>query len=118
MVRCKRVNKFDFRRSCDIEEHVSVAARQDSGSDIADAIAMPVANCPQARRLKLMIHHVYSACVPRPVTKKEAKSNAKAMAALDKEWAKLRNVNCWDESRVEDSLKLRPELESKGAKCT
>ena len=48
----------------------------------------------------MMIHHVYSACVARPVNKKEAKSDAKAMAALDKEWTKLRNINCWGESKV------------------
>ena len=48
-------------------------------------------------RPKLNPQHVYSACVARPVTRQEARQNAKATAALDKEWTKLRNMQCWGE---------------------
>ena len=78
VVRTQRVQNFEFRHICEVEEHVSAVARNESGSDTADAIAMPIVNCPQVHRPKMMIHHVYSACVARPVTKKEAKSNAQS----------------------------------------
>ena len=44
----------------------------------------------------------FSACVARPVPRKEAKLNPKAFAALEKEWKKLRDLGCWDQSRVRD----------------
>jgi hypothetical protein len=63
---------------------------------------MPIIDHVIEHRPKLNPQHVYSACVARPVTRKEARENAKATAALDKEWNKLRNMQCWDETRVEE----------------
>jgi hypothetical protein len=54
--------------------------------------------------------------VARPVTKKEAKANPKAMAALDKEWDKLRKQVCWDESRVREWADVSAEAKRKGTK--
>ena len=41
------------------------------------------------------------ACVARPVNKKEQAGNAKAKAALQKEWDKLTSQGCWDLSTVQ-----------------
>jgi hypothetical protein len=43
---------------------------------------------------------LFNVCVARPVGKREVASNAKAQAALDKGWSRLRSINCWDESAV------------------
>ena len=42
------------------------------------------------------------ACVARPVNKKEQAGNAKAKAALQKEWDKLTSQGCWDLSTVQE----------------
>ena len=64
--------------------------------------SLAIVDATVEHRPKLCPQYMYSACVARPVTKQEARSNAKAMAALDKEWNKLRNMNCWDETLVEE----------------
>jgi hypothetical protein len=63
---------------------------------------MPIVDAKIEHRPKICPKYVYAACVARPVTKIEARKNPKAMAALNKEWDKLRNIGCWDESRVEE----------------
>lgn len=42
----------------------------------------------------------FSACVARPVPRKEANMNPNAFAALEKEWKKIRDMGCWDQSTV------------------
>ena len=61
-------------------------------SDTDPVFGMPIVEHTVEHRPKLCPQHVYSACVAKPITKKEAKDNPKAMAALDKEWNKLRNI--------------------------
>ena len=55
------------------------------------------------------------ACVARPVNKKEQSGNAKAKAALQKEWDKLTSQGCWDLSRLsKNGMMLRLGHERKG----
>ena len=103
---CKRISSFQFNHvhmNSDDERDVvkCAAAAQSCDSDATDVnISMPVyAPTEEEHRPRLIPAHVYSACVARPVTKKEAQSNPKAMAALDKEWTKLRNIKRWDEDK-------------------
>ena len=42
---------------------------------------------------------LFEACVARPVNRQERMSNPKALAAIKKEWDRLRDIKCWDESR-------------------
>eukprot|EP00975_Prorocentrum_lima_P047265 9883593-Prorocentrum_lima.AAC.1 len=42
------------------------------------------------------------AAVARSCSLKEALTNPKAKAALDKEWDRLRSINTWDESNVRE----------------
>ena len=44
----------------------------------------------------------FSACVARSVTKREALSNPKAKASLDKDWNKLRCQEYWNEKLVRE----------------
>ena len=78
---------------------------QDSGNDnkITEDLAlprMPLRSFSFPHRSGNNPMLTFSACVARSVTRKEARSNAKAMASLDKEWDKLRRQGCWDESSV------------------
>ena len=43
---------------------------------------------------------LFQACVARPVSRKESRTNPAARAALDKEWDRLRAAGCWDEKSV------------------
>ena len=44
----------------------------------------------------------WNACVARPVGRKEVKESFAAQAALKKEWDRLRQAGCWDESTVQE----------------
>jgi hypothetical protein len=44
----------------------------------------------------------FSACVARPVSKKETRDTPAAQQALGKEWDKLRAAGCWNESLVRE----------------
>ena len=57
----------------------------------------------------------FSACVARPVSKKEAAGNPKAQAALLKEWDRLRASKCWDETRVREWADVAGEARRSGA---
>jgi hypothetical protein len=59
--------------------------------------AMPTEPVERRRRPEIVLNMLYPACVARPVARKEASSDKAAMAALDKEWPKLRLQRCWDE---------------------
>jgi RNA:NAD 2'-phosphotransferase (TPT1/KptA family) len=58
----------------------------------------------------------FNACVARSVGKREALSNPKAKASLDKEWDKLRRQQCWDESKVREWSDVAAEAKRKGIK--
>ncbi|CAE7711400.1 NITA [Symbiodinium sp. CCMP2592] len=60
------------------------------------APAMPIRPDPHSHRSPDSSVFFYSACVARPVDRKERAANPKAKAALDKEWNKLINQGCWD----------------------
>jgi hypothetical protein len=104
IMRCKEVNRYRVQRIPfkSPERHKACAAVNTSGSDSEPCARMPLIENPNVHRPKINPCYVFSACVARPVTKKEAYSNPKAKASLDKEWTKLRNITTWDESRVEE----------------
>ena len=56
----------------------------------------------------------YSACVARPVDRKERAINAKAMAVLDKEWNKLITQKCWDYASVREWKDVAAEADRQG----
>ena len=58
----------------------------------------------------------FSACVARPVPRKEAKVTPKAFAALEKEWKKLRDLGCWDETKVREWREVAAEAKRKEIK--
>ena len=55
-----------------------------------------------------------NACVARPVGKKEIQENPKAKAALQKEWDRLRQAGCWDETKVRSWREVAAEARQKG----
>ena len=57
----------------------------------------------------------YSACVARPVDRKERVANPKAKAALDKEWNKLITQGCWDYDTVREWSDVSAEARKTGA---
>ena len=59
----------------------------------------------------------YSACVATPVDRKERAVNAKAMAALDKEWNKLIAQKCWDYASVREWKEVAAEADRQGIKA-
>ena len=68
---------------------------------------IPLASAQEPRRLPSLY-----ACVARPVKKKEQQAaNAKARAALQKEWDKLTSQGCWDLSTVQEWFDARKEGE-------
>ena len=48
--------------------------------------------------------------------RKEAKLDPKAFAALEKEWKKLRDLGCWDQSRVREWRDVAAEAKREGTK--
>ena len=76
----------------------------------------------QAHRPK-NVPPLFNAAVARPVGKGELKSNPKARAAMDAEWARLRAIprpdggfGAWDESRVREASEVRAEAKAQGVK--
>ncbi len=57
------------------------------------------------------------ACVARPVSHKERRENPKAQTSLDKEWKKLRDINCWEEGKVKEWRDVAAQARSKGTQC-
>ena len=58
---------------------------------------------------------LFGACVARPVGGRERKENPLARAALAKEWRRLREGGCWDESRVREWRDVAAEAHRNGA---
>ena len=55
---------------------------------------------PEIHRQKIAPDLGIPACVARPVPKKEMLANERAIAAMHKEWNRLRDKGAWDESVV------------------
>ena len=99
---------------------------QKQGGTVANAAkpsvpvpAMPVveATLDEGHRSNIIDTHDaqwFSACVARSVTKREALSNPKAKASLDKEWDKLRSQGCWNENLVREWSDVAAEAKRKG----
>ena len=73
-----------------------------------DVPSMPCIRAELQRHRPKMLPSFYNACVARPVHPREAKTNAKALAAMQSEWDRLRTVprkdskrGCWDEDKVQ-----------------
>ena len=62
------------------------------------------------------VEYPYEACVARPVSRKEVQKEAKAQAALNKEWRKLRALNTWDETAVREWSDVAAQAKKTGTK--
>ena len=60
-----------------------------------------------------MCQHGY-ALVARPVRPKEVKTNKKAIEAMQKEWASLRELSAWDEKAVQEWSEVRDAAKKAG----
>ena len=83
----------------------------------ADHPQMPLRNQPYQHRNGDTTVFWYSARVARPVDRKERAVNAKAMAALDKEWNKLIAQKCWDYASVREWKEVAAEADRQGIKA-
>lgn len=103
--RCQSVTNYVVRRtsSSDPKPACSAVVHVDS-SDTDAIIAMPVMNCVNTHRPGVSPNHVYSACVARPVTKKEAQTNPKE------------NISCWNEDLVEEWSNVASRAKRSGTK--
>ena len=86
-------------------------------SSSADYPQMPLRNQPYQHRHGDTTVFWYSACVARPVDRKERTINAKAMAAPDKEWNKLIAQKCWDYASVREWKEVAAEADRQGVKA-
>jgi len=94
-----------------------------AGASSAAAPALPCVLAETPHREKVAVESkVMSALVARKVPIKEAMANAKARAALDKEYKKLEDVawpdgtgrGCWDYKRVSSARVVREDARRKG----
>jgi len=95
----------------------------DAGAPSSAAPALPCVKAETPHRDKIAVESkVMSALVARKVPIKEAMANAKARAALDKEYKKLEDVawpdgkgrGCWDYSKVSSARVVREDARRKG----
>ena len=86
-------------------------------SSTGDHPQMPLRDQPYQHRHGDATVFWYSACVARPVDRKERAINSKAMAALDKEWNKLISQNCWDYASVREWKEVAAEADRQGIKA-
>ena len=81
----------------------------------SDIPEMPLRSTPYIHRSHDQTVFCYSACVARPVDRKERLANPKAKAALDKEWNKLITQGCWDYATVREWSDVSAEARKTGA---
>ena len=117
----------DLRYELDEPSGTGTAYSQDDPYDVPSETEyvprMPcVAATRQQHRPKAM-PGLFNACVARPVTPKEAKTNSKARDAMTAEWQRLRSVRrsdgkqgCWDEDGVREWQDVRREAKRDGVK--
>ena len=81
----------------------------------SDAPEMPLRSTPYIHCSHDQTVFCYSACVARPVDRKERAATPKAKAALDKELNKLTTQGCWDYSSVREWSHVLAEACTTGA---
>ena len=82
-------------KACDIIELL--------GDEELEYSCMPTAPyTPKHRNRNPKYQMPFSACVARPVGKKELNSTPKALKAILEEWEKLRKAGTWDETKVRE----------------
>ena len=98
-------------------DYVACSASPSIASKPADVPQMPLRSQPYQHRNGDTTVFWYSACVARPVDRKERAINAKAMASLDKEWNKLIGQKCWDYASVREWREVAAEADKQGIKA-
>ena len=98
-------------------DYVACSASPSIASKPADVPQMPLRNQPYRHRNGDTTVFWYSACVARPVDRKERAINAKAMASLDTEWNKLISQKCWDYASVREWREVAAEADKQGIKA-
>ena len=59
----------------------------------------------------------FAVCAARPVPKDEIRRQPKAQEALQKEWDRLRALECWDESKVAEWKDVANKAKNSGSIC-
>ena len=103
--------EFDVDEPCD---YAAPGAVDSCGPGVDGVPVMPIRSETFEHRAPESSVFFYSACVARPVDRKERANNPKAKAALDKEWDKLIRQGCWDYSSVREWREISNEAISKG----
>ena len=103
--------EFDVDEPC---EHAAPGAIDSCSPGVDSVPVMPVRSETFEHRAPESTVFFYSACVARPVDRKERAANPKAKAALDKEWDKLIRQGCWDYSSVREWREVSNEAIPKG----
>ena len=98
-------------------EAVACSAIPSVKNKSVDVPQMPLRNQPYQHRNGDTSVFWYSACVARPVDRKERAINSKAMASLDKEWNKLIGQKCWDYASVREWKDVAAEADKQGIKA-
>ena len=108
--------------STHVQTETKPASKQGGARTHVQAAAIPA--MPVENRDPASIHrpkipdpcdaHWFQACVARSVSRREILTNAMAKASLDKEWTKLRNQGCWDESKVREWKDVAAETQRRG----
>ena len=72
----------------------------------------------QSHREKEQREHCWAdACVARPVSRREIERTEAAQRALEKEWKKLRDAHCWDETDVREWSEVAAGARAEGVKA-
>ena len=106
------VEEDEYNADSDSVEMLAAPTQSVMRSDVPE---MPLRSTPYIHRSHDQTVFCYSACVARPVDRKERAANPKAKAALDKEWNKLIAQDCWDYSSVREWSDVSAEARRTGA---
>jgi hypothetical protein len=87
-----------------------------SESEVADSFENCIDDATRMHRPKTTPPTPFSACVARPVTKKEIAAPPKTQEACAKEWTRLHAIGCWDESCVRKWRSEASEAKQSGTK--
>jgi hypothetical protein len=88
-------------------------------SESEDEVPLPSVFAGAAGRRHKISEHTFplNACVARPVGAKEVARTPKAQAALKVEWQRLKDMVCWDETKVREWAQVSAESKRSGQKA-
>ena len=89
-------------------------------SESEDEVSLPSMFAGQAGHRHKISPHTFplNACVARPVGSKEVAKTPKAQAALQVEWQRLKDMVCWNETKVREWARFQPRANEPARKLT